>query len=231
MHRFWGFWGAKPGGGGVTWRKMCRIITSVKHTSLFPLAALVAAVLLAAAPAHALSFTVTVTDLNPRGFYYSRATGVFGTTQVGYGSGPSFGNSSHAFLWNGTAASAVDLNPAGVTNSEALGIYGTMQVGDGSGPSFGSTYGSANTHAFLWNGTAASAVDLNAFLPSGFNTISQALGVDSNGNIVGYGNGHSGLHAFLWQIVPAPEPSPALALAVGSLGVGALALRAKKRTA
>jgi hypothetical protein len=44
--------------------------------------------------------------------------------------------------------------------------------------------GGGDGHALLWTGTAASAVDLNAFLPSGF-TYAQATGIDESGDIVG----------------------------------------------
>ncbi len=126
-------------------------------------------------------------DLNPAGYTSSIANGASGTTQVGYGYGTATGNNTHALLWNGTAASAVDLDPAGYTYSLAQGVSGTMQVGYGGGTATGNNY-----HALLWSGTAASFVDLNAFLPTGFNTQSQAYGIDSNGNIVGYGQGASG---------------------------------------
>jgi hypothetical protein len=45
-----------------------------------------------------------------------------------------------------------------------------------------------NTHALLWSGTAASAVDLNPTDLAGI-TFSQALGVDGTEQ-VGYGSGH-----------------------------------------
>jgi probable HAF family extracellular repeat protein len=90
----------------------------------------------------------------------------------------------HAFLWTGTAASAVDLNPSGFTFSFALGVADGQQVGAAAGPATGD-----NNHAFLWTGTAASAVDLT---PSEF-TSSQAVGV-ANGQQVGFADND----AILW---------------------------------
>ncbi len=181
---------------------------------------------------HALLWMGTASsavDLNPTnivGFTNTFAQNVSGGTEVGYGNGSATGGNNHALLWSGTAGSAVDLNPtniAGITDSQALGVSGGLQVGYGDGPAT-----SFNSHALVWTGTAGSAFDLNAFLPNGFNTSSQAFGVDSNGDIVGYGQGSSGTHAFLWHLASAPEPSPAAALIIGILGVGILALKARR---
>jgi len=51
---------------------------------------------------------------------------------------------------------AVDLNPSGFTESAAEDISGTQQVGQGSGSATG-----GNGHALLWNGSAASYIDLH----------------------------------------------------------------------
>src|SRR5690242_18460345 len=56
--------------------------------------------------------------------------------------------------------SATLLHPDGFTGSSGWGVSGNVQVGQGQGPSTIN-----NTHAMLWNGSAASAVDLN---PTGF---------------------------------------------------------------
>jgi uncharacterized membrane protein len=109
------------------------------------------------------------------------------------GDGPATGFVPHALLWSGTAASAVDLTPVGFSATEALGVAGGQQVGEGVGPATG-----GENHALLWSGTAASVVDLHAFLPPGFRS-SQALGIDSSGNIVGTAVDSSGVeHPFLW---------------------------------
>jgi hypothetical protein len=86
----------------------------------------------------------------------------------------------------------VDLNPSGFTTSNAIAVSGATQVGVGRGPGTG-----VNTHALLWNDTAASAVDLH---PSGFDS-SGAREV-SGASQVGYGCGSAtgGLwHALLWS--------------------------------
>jgi hypothetical protein len=138
-------------------------------------------------------------DLNPSGFGDCYAYGISGTQQVGYGSGSATGGSAntHALLWSGSAASCVDLNPSGFSWSEAYGTSGTQQVGGGGGPAATGGLGYQNEHALLWNGTAASYVDLN---PSGFD-YSEARGT-SGWQQVGYGmnpaNGDNIVHALLW---------------------------------
>jgi hypothetical protein len=89
-------------------------------------------------------------------------------------------------------------------------------------------------HALLWTGTAASVVDLNAFLPPGF-TSSQALDIDASGDIVGSASGPAAgpnnYHAFLWQPVAAavPEPGSLLLLASGVAGLVISEHRRRKR--
>ncbi len=91
--------------------------------------------------------------------------------QVGIANIPNTPSSpnGHAYLWNGTSA--------GYQASSANGTNGFQEVGyavDGAG----------SMHAVVWSGTAASAVDLNQFLPAGFVSAS-ARAIDANGNIVG----------------------------------------------
>ena len=80
---------------------------------------------------------------------------------------------------------AVDLNPSGFTESGGLGTSGTQQVGWG------------NSHALLWNGSAASYVNLN---PSGFN-YSVGEGISGARQVGwGYGSTTGGKeHALLWN--------------------------------
>ena len=111
-------------------------------------------------------------DLNPAGFTQSFARFTDGVHQVGSAG-------SQAFLWSGTAASAVNLHPAVYGSSEAYGSGGNQQVGEGSGGSIGST-----NHALLWTGSAASAIDLN---PVGYQ-YSVAMATDGV-HQAGYANG------------------------------------------
>jgi hypothetical protein len=150
-------------------------------------------------------------DLNPTGFYSSRAYGISGTQQVGYGWGSTTGD-FHALLWNGSATSFVDLNPSGFDFSEAYGTNGTQQVGYGWGSATGGNY---VDRALLWNGSADNYIDLCQFLPAGFGD-SEALSIDSYGNIVGDAIDSSGNgHAILWQ--PIPEPASFVLFALAGL--------------
>jgi len=150
--------------------------------------------------------------LNPAGGGVSQAYGVGGNQQVGYVN-VNYGDlNQHAFLWSGSATSAVDLNPSGLIgtsnsayDSEAYGTDGKQQVG----------WANVNglDHAILWSNTAASAVDLN---PAGFNQ-SEALGI-SGDQQVGSANGH----AFLWFGTAASavnlDPDDAPSVAYGTNG-------------
>jgi probable HAF family extracellular repeat protein len=141
-------------------------------------------------PGHAVTYTATL--LQPLGAVNSEGHGISGTTQVGSASGPATGGTVHAFLWNGSAASAVDLNPLGFDFSYAEAADGSTQVGHGGNSVVGAS------HALMWNGTAGSAIDLN---PPRFPN-SAAVGV-SGLSEVGYGwdpaVGDSSTHALLWN--------------------------------
>jgi len=139
---------------------------------------------------HALLWTGTAAsavDLNPTSFTSSEAFGTNGTQQVGFGFVGGSSNGAHALLWTGTAASAVDLNPinlSGFTDSFAYGTDGSQQVGVGQNNSIS---GSTLTHALLWSGTAASAIDLN---PTNLSGISNSTALATYGTQqVGYGFG------------------------------------------
>ena len=130
-------------------------------------------------------------DLSPNANTSYVATGVSGNVQVGYSN--SSGESSRACLWLGNAGSFVDLHPetydgnSGFVefSSIAYGVSGDTQVGN---VGFGS-----QSHAMVWKGTAASALDLH-FTTLGLsidgsliNPISSnATAIDSSGNITGY---------------------------------------------
>ncbi len=93
-------------------------------------------------------------DLHPQGTVESEAVCVSGDWQAGWALGPATGYAQHAYLWHGSAASAVDLNPRGF-GSVVMGIYGDTQVGMGAGPGTHEL-----DHALLWHGSASSVVDL-----------------------------------------------------------------------
>jgi hypothetical protein len=122
-------------------------------------------------------------DLNPLGAAYSTAYGVSGGQQVGY---VTFADHvERAALWTGSAQSWVNLHPSDAQASRALAVHGGQQVGY-------IVIVSANwlSHATLWNGSAASRIDLNAFLPQEFDSAS-AEGIwhdQSNTYIVGEGH-------------------------------------------
>jgi hypothetical protein len=83
---------------------------------------------------HALLWSGTaasVVDLHPVGFAASRAGGVWGNRQVGYGVPQTDSNdiSWRALLWSGTAESVVNLHPAGFRWSCASDTWGVWQVG------------------------------------------------------------------------------------------------------
>jgi uncharacterized membrane protein len=144
-------------------------------------------------------------DLHPVGFSSSQALGVFGNRQVGSGISEQ-ASARHALLWQGTANSAIDLNPAGAQSSEARDIFGNTQVGYAM---FTKSETDAR-HAVVWNGTPASAHDLHPYLAlAGLGsewTESYAMGISSNGDIVGYAGGANlGEYAVKWSLVPEPS--------------------------
>jgi hypothetical protein len=142
----------------------------------------------------------------------SEALSIGGNQQVGFVDRSYGGNEGgttyriHALLWMGTPESVVDLHPTslpgandpGDQRSYALDTDGVSQVGyaDFTIPVGGGSY-TSQIHALLWNGTAASVVDLH---PAGWDW-SYATGVKS-GTQVGYGvqtAGFSDVQAFLWH--------------------------------
>lgn len=144
----------------------------------------------------------TLSDLHPGGsFSISFANATNGAQQVGSARND-IANSSRAFLWSGTSGSAVNLHPTllgGFASSEALGISpsGNQQVGDGF-----TNNANNETHALLWTGTAASAVDLHP-TNLGAGTVYYSQANDTNGTKqVGYANGDPTSffdHAIMWS--------------------------------
>jgi len=87
------------------------------------------------------------------------------------------------------------LHPTGYAGSAATGASGTFQVGYGAGS--GIPTGTGQDHALLWNGSAASMVDLN---PAGFE-YSEAVAVSGNLQ-AGSGKGpatSNQFHALIWN--------------------------------
>lgn len=157
---------------------------------------------------HALlwnSATNSAIDLHPNlsgpfgSFFASIAYATDGSHQVGkaFNSGV-----SHAILWSNTAASAVDLHPSqltffagSTTNSTALALSGSQQAGFG----LGSANGNPSSHALIWAGTKASAIDLH---PGGSYVSSVAMATNGTQQ-AGYGtvsvNGNLINHAMMWN--------------------------------
>ncbi len=67
-----------------------------------------------------------------------------------------------AFLWTGSPLVAIDLTPANRSNAWAQGAWRGQQVG--------LVRVGSQEHAALWNGSAASWIDLQTFLPASFVT-------------------------------------------------------------
>jgi hypothetical protein len=149
--------------------------------------------------------STSAVSLHPAGAFNSSATGVSGNQQVGRVSFQQFGT-NRAALWTGSAASFVNLHPAVATASECLAVNNGVQVGftmliDPNDPNMNSI-----SRAAMWTGTAATWVNLHAFLPSNFYT-STATGVYRNAGvtyIVGYGfnNTTARTEALLWTSLP-----------------------------
>jgi hypothetical protein len=151
-------------------------------------------------------------DINPPEFYWTQATGIDGTQVVGYAI-PSIpqGTIQRALLWDLVTGIHTDLTPARHQRSMANGVFGGEQVGwaQQGGP----------THAALWKGSAASAVDLN---PTGVQ-FSIAYATDGKHQV-----GIADDHATLWtgsaasavDLNPAGWASSAARAVLGSQEVG-----------
>jgi hypothetical protein len=148
------------------------------------------------------SVTGGMTMLHPAGYDASSVNGCYAGQQAGYvGSGVGI-VLLKAALWSGSSGSFVNLHPEGYRGSCANGIWGNQQVGGASLLSEGNPPYNSRSHAMLWYGSAASAVDLH---PAAF-TASEAFGV-WNGRQAGMGSldqyGYTGIqsqtHALLWS--------------------------------
>lgn len=125
-----------------------------------------------------------------------------------------------AFLWRNSGAIQIPLNPAGASISSVITMDSQFEVGYAG-------YGAGDTAA-LWQGTAASYVNLSSFLPANYGN-ADAYGVYSTVTDVWVGGyafntTTSTYQAILWHnTIPAPGTTAAFA------AVGALAARRQRR--
>jgi hypothetical protein len=141
-----------------------------------------------ASPSRATTYTARL--LHPAGYSASRSYGASAGVQVGTAYDYSIPSNNHAYLWRGTAASAIDLHPVGYVNSHGTAAAGDSQVGAGEDQS------SREDHALLWRGSAASVVDLH---PAAFR-YSQAIAASPTqqvGQALSWPD--QNFHAFLWS--------------------------------
>jgi len=94
-------------------------------------------------------------------------------------------------------------------------VLGGQQVGCVGNISF---VGSPDWQAYMWNGSSENGVYLHALLPNNY-IESNAQGIDSYGNIIGYAlvaDTHgTEYHAVVWEI---PDPASISMLVLGGVG-------------
>jgi hypothetical protein len=156
---------------------------------------------------HAVMWTGTRTseiDLHSGASQSDQATAASGNTQAGWGvfQDKQKNQFQHALIWHGAPNTLTDVNPAGFANSAIFGAAGDKQVGWGTKPT--DPFTPAIDHGLLWFGTAASAIDLNQFLPPGY-TDAQIDAIDPvTGIIAGAAKGPKGVfEPALW--IPAGQ--------------------------
>ena len=81
--------------------------------------------------------------------------------------------------------------------------------------------------ATVWSGSADSAINLHALLPGGQFNVSEARGIDADGNIVGvaFTTVNTRPHAIVWRVVPEPSGTAMFA----AFGVPALLARRRNK--
>src|SRR5215207_9937108 len=97
-----------------------------------------------------LTAPAPLTDSEARGI---GAGQVAGTRRI---PGSTYPTDTHAVVWNPGATVGVDLHPTDFRFSAAYDTNGQQQVGSGNGPPTNFL-----RHALLWNGSAASYIDLD----------------------------------------------------------------------
>lgn len=124
----------------------------------------------------------SVIQLHPAGYVSSIALATNGIQQGGWATDAA--GQMHAILWSGSAESALDLSPAGYTDTRITGFSGAFQVGDGWVGGAPNAPGAVH-HGLVWQGSPASVIDLNQYLPTGYTHLT-ITGTDADGNISGY---------------------------------------------
>jgi hypothetical protein len=122
-----------------------------------------------------------------------------------------YGKNRIGVMWFGSAESMVNMNPPGAWGSALYAACGDYQVGYG-------VFGN-KMHAGIWNGTAASFLDLNSYLGGAF-TDSDARAIWMNETTIivggaGYRDGYE--YPVMWTINPVPEPSALALIALAAL--------------
>jgi hypothetical protein len=153
-------------------------------------------------------------NMHPTGAHGSALSGVSGNQQVGYVRMASFAQPNHAAVWTGSANSWVDLHPTGAdnTSSGCTAVSNGVQVGTVSIINRDDPNLNTVVKAALWQGTAASWVNLHDALPGGGAAWanSYANGVSSDGTtitVVGtaWNNANNRNEAVMWVSIP-PGP-------------------------
>jgi len=180
----------------------------------------------------AVSFLPSLQHQDPADFN-NFGVGSFGNaindSGVVTGSSIASNNEMHAVIYSNGTVTDLTPNLSDNTTSEGLAInsHGDV-VGD-------VTPGGVFVNPFAFIEHNGAVTDLNTLVtnPMGFDLF-RANGISDNGLITGFGftKGNPGhVEAFLLTPTASPEPSPLAALGLGLLGLGALAVKARRRPA